>query len=339
MASTVKSIGIKPFVQALPPTLRNAAHRPLKKEMLLVEVILSSGAIGVGECWTAEIGNESLTEVVQKRLSGRLINLSCGEARETLQFQLQKAIFHEDKAMASAISGLDCALWDSEAREAKISLCELLGGKARDVYTYASGGLYDDAQGLKELAEEACGYVAQGFDAVKIKVAGLSLTEDAERVKTVRKAIGPDVKLMIDANAAYTAQDALSMSRMVLDQDIYWFEEPCTEGLAELRPECEIPICGYEREFGRQKFFDLVQPGLIDFVQFDLSMCGGITEALEILAIAGKLPVTLHGSSSVVLYNLNLQFAAAFGQIESVEYHMVHQWPIDGIEACELPIS
>ena len=137
---------------------------------------------------------------------------------------------------------------------------------------------------------------------------------------------------MVDGNASLSSEDALTLSEQILDQDIYWFEEPCAEGLAGLRAKCQLPICGYEREIGRQKFKNLVEPGLLDFVQFDLSMCGGITEALEILKVAGDIPVSLHGSSSVALYLTNLHFATAFSAVESVEFHMVHQWSLADID-------
>jgi len=332
MTNIVKNIHLCPLVQPLPPTLRNAARRPLKKEMLIIFAELSSGHFGMGECWTAGIGIDAITAVFETNLIEATLSKSPVEARAHLQVCLADAVEQDDKALAAAISGLDCALWDGEAKDAGVPLCQFLGGKPRDVYSYASGGLYDDNKGLVELANDVQAYVALGFDAVKIKVAGVPIEEDVERVRCARDALGPDVKLMIDANAALSSDDALSLSEQVLDQDIYWFEEPCAEGLSGLRQKCKLPICGYEREIGRQKFKDLVDPGLIDFVQFDLSMCGGITEALEILKAAGDLPVTLHGSSSVGLYLTNLQFAAAFEAVKSVEFHMVHQWSLADID-------
>jgi L-alanine-DL-glutamate epimerase-like enolase superfamily enzyme len=300
--------------------------------MLLIFVELSSGHIGIGECWMAGIGIDAISEVYEKKLMGAVLSKSPPRARAELQNCLAQAIATNDKACAAAISGLDCALWDAEAKHQNTPLYELLGGHHRDVYSYASGGLYDDSKGLPELAEDVCAYVAHGFDAVKIKVGGVSIQEDVERVRAAREALGPDIKLMIDANAALTAEDALSLSNYLLDQNIYWFEEPCTDGLTTLREKCKMSICGYEKEIGRQSFKELVEPGLVDFVQFDLSMCGGITEGLEILKVAGSIPVSLHGSSSVALFLTNLQFAAAFEIVESVEYHMVHQWSLANID-------
>jgi L-alanine-DL-glutamate epimerase-like enolase superfamily enzyme len=332
MASTIQNIHLTLLVQPLPPTLRNAARRPLKKEMLIVFAEMSSGHFGIGECWTAGIGLEALIKAFNHHLIPLIKGATPAEAKARLKDVLAEAIAKDDKALAAAISGLDCALWDGEAKALGIPLYELLGGKKRDIYTYASGGLYDDNKGLSELADDMRHYVSLGFDAVKIKVAGVPIDEDIARVKTARETLGSNIRLMIDANAAYSSEEALEISKRLLDEKIFWFEEPCAKGLAKLRLKCPMPICGYEREVGRQKFADLVEPDLVDFVQFDLSMCGGITEAIEIMKVAQDRPVSLHGSSSVVLFQTNLQFASAFPQIESVEFHMVHQWSLANID-------
>jgi L-alanine-DL-glutamate epimerase-like enolase superfamily enzyme len=339
MTSQVHKIHLRPIAQPLPPTLRNAARRPLKKEMLIVFVELGSGEFGIGECWTAGIGNTTLINVIENSLQNAIEGKTCSEARDVLQEYLKESINADDTVLASGISGLDCALWDAEAKAARVPLCELLGGSIRSVYTYASGGLYDDKKGLPELARDVLGYVEMGFNAVKIKVAGIPIEEDIERVKTARQALGPDIRLMIDANAAYSSYEALEVSEGLLDQNIFWFEEPCAKGLEQLRQKCQLPICGYEREVGRQKFIDLVDPNLVDYVQFDLSMCGGITEGLEIMNAAKDRPVSLHGSSSVALFQTNLQFAAAFEAVESVEFHMVHQWPLAHIDGHDFSIE
>ncbi|MGI9381054.1 MAG: mandelate racemase/muconate lactonizing enzyme family protein [Methyloligellaceae bacterium] len=337
---TIQKIHIHPYVQSLPETLRNARKRPLKKEMLIVSVELSSGVKGHGECWTAGIGFEAIAHTIQSDLSSDLKHLPPAEARKYLRNCLSEAIKNDDESLAAAVSGLDCACWDAEANAAGIPLYELLGGKHREIYCYASGGLYDDKKGIRDLEAEVCRHTDQKFDAVKIKVAGLPLEEDVARVQATRKAIGPDVKLMVDANTVYSATEAQAFAKAIDDQDIYWFEEPCPETeLAELRTNCNLPICGYERAVGQKQFGELIEPGHLDFVQIDLSICGGITEAIDIVKIAGSLPVTLHGASSVVLFMANLQFAAAFRQIESIEYHKIHQWPVEGIRAPDIGTS
>jgi L-alanine-DL-glutamate epimerase-like enolase superfamily enzyme len=339
MTSTIRNIHLNPITQPLPPTLRNAARRPLKKEMLIVFAELSSGHFGIGESWTAGIGLEALTETFNNHLIPLVEGTSPAEAKLRLQGVLAEAIATDDNALAAAISGLDCALWDGEAKELSVPLYELLGGKKRYIYTYASGGLYDDNKDLPKLANDMREYVSLGFDAVKIKVAGLPIDDDIARVKTARETLGPDIRLMIDANAAYSSEEALEVSERLLGENIFWFEEPCAEGLARLRPKCPMRICGYERKVGRQDFTDLIEPDLVDFVQLDLSICGGITEAIEIVKITQDRPISLHGSSNVSLFLNNLQFASAFEAVESIEFHMVHQWSLANVGGHDFSVN
>ncbi|MET0706015.1 MAG: enolase C-terminal domain-like protein [Tardiphaga sp.] len=102
-----------------------------------------------------------------------------------------------------------------------------MGGALRtEVQAYATG-LYRRKSGdpLRYLAEEAAGYVAEGFKAVKLKV-GFGVEEDVAATRAVRSAIGADVALMVDANHAYDAVDAIRLGRKIEGHDIGWFEEP-----------------------------------------------------------------------------------------------------------------
>ena len=101
-----------------------------------------------------------------------------------------------------AISAIDIALWDLRAKVAGMPLYKLLGGFRQRVPTYIAGGYYEDGKGLKELQEELGGHVEAGARAVKMKIGAVPIAEDVARVKAAREAVGPDVKLMIDANCA-----------------------------------------------------------------------------------------------------------------------------------------
>ena len=102
-----------------------------------------------------------------------------------------------------AISAIDIALWDLRAKVAGMPLYKLLGGFRQRVPTYIAGGYYEDGKGLKELQEELAGHVEAGARAVKMKIGAVPIPEDVARVKAAREAVGPDIKLMIDANCAY----------------------------------------------------------------------------------------------------------------------------------------
>ena len=161
------------------------------------------------------------------------------------------------------ISGIDIALWDIKAKLAKIPLYKLLGGFSNKVDTYIAGGYYEEGKGLNELYEEMIENVKLGAKAVKIKVGAVPINQDIERVKICREAIGPDIKLMLDANNAYKHYEAIEFARKAEKYDIFWFEEPVEPddyiGQREITRSTSIPIAAGENEYTRYGFRDLIK--------------------------------------------------------------------------------
>ena len=191
----------------------------------------------------------------------------------------------------SIISGLDIALWDIKAKVAKMPLYQFMGGNKTKLPVYASGGW--TSYSTEELLEEVTTAVANGYKHVKIKVGyerGMNPKEDVRRVAAVRKAIGDDVALMIDANNAWTAGIAAKFAQDVEEYDITWFEEPTIaddyEGLAYVRSKTNIPLATGEHEFTRFGARDLVLNKAVDIFQADVCRCGGFTELIKMNAVA-----------------------------------------------------
>ncbi|WP_242600801.1 mandelate racemase/muconate lactonizing enzyme family protein, partial [Erwinia billingiae] len=142
---------------------------------------------------------------------------------------------------------------------------------------------------LQYLAEEAAGYVEEGFRAMKLKV-GFGVAEDVAVTRAVRQAIGPDVALMIDANHAYDAVSAIKLGRLVEDLDISWFEEPVPPedlaGYKAVKAALTIPIAGGECEFTRQGFREVLTQRAMDILQPDICSAGGLSECKKIADMA-----------------------------------------------------
>jgi D-galactarolactone cycloisomerase len=162
-----------------------------------------------------------------------------------------------------------------------------MGGPLRtEVRAYATG-LYRRKAGdpLKYLAEEAAGYVGEGFTAVKLKV-GFGIEEDAAVTRAVREAIGPRVGLMVDANHAFDAVAAIRLGRMIERYDISWFEEPVPPedlaGYRAIKAALSMPIAGGECEFTRYGFREQLVTRAVDIVQPDTCATGGLTECKKI---------------------------------------------------------
>jgi D-arabinonate dehydratase len=123
------------------------------------------------------------------------------------------------------------------------------------------------------------GYREDGFQAVKMKVGGESVETDIQRVKAARNALGPNVKLAVDANNSYDYITALQFARKIELYDIFFFEEPISsddvQGSIKLARDVGIPIAGYETEYTRFGLRDLIINDAVDIVQTDAIWTGG----------------------------------------------------------------
>lgn len=204
-----------------------------------------------------------------------------------------------------AISAIDIGLWDIRAKVAGMPLYKLLGGYQDSVPTYVAGGYYEDDKGLKELAQEMESYVEMGARGVKMKVGAVSIREDVERVRAVREAIGPDIKLLIDANCAYKTHEAIQFARRIEDFDPFWFEEPISpdnyDGHRRIADSTIVPIATGENEYTRYGFRDLIAAGGVAVFNADAKILGGVTEWMKVnaLAQAHEIDVAPHGSQDI----------------------------------------
>lgn len=208
-----------------------------------------------------------------------------------------------------ALSSIDMALWDIKGKVAGLPLYQLLGGYRRDIPAYAAGGYYAPGKGLKELQAEMVDFVQRGARAVKMKVGAIEITEDVARVRAAREALGPSIKLMVDANCAYRAHDAISLARRIEDLDIFWFEEPVQpddyDGFRRIAAASSITLATGENEYTKHGFRDLIATQAIGILQPDARYCGGVTEFMKIAALAQAhgLDICPHGEQ---LAHINL---------------------------------
>jgi D-arabinonate dehydratase len=206
------------------------------------------------------------------------------------------------------ISGIDIALWDLKGKAAGVPLYKLLGGFADKIPVYIAGGYYEEGKGLDELATEMGEAVALGADAVKMKIGGAPINEDVERVRVVREAVGPGVRVMVDANCAYRYYEAIEIARKMEPYDIFWFEEPVNpddyKGHKLVSEATIIPIATGENEYTRYGFRDLIESRSAAIIQPDGLIMGGVTEFMKVAAMAQAhdLPIAPHGTQDVHIH-------------------------------------
>jgi len=228
----------------------------------------------------------------------------------------------------SAISGIDIALWDLLGKSLDVPVWQLLGGRrAERMPAYASGG-WADAAGI---GAQLVSYVANGgFKAVKMRIGVFdgSPAASAERVIAARAALGPGIELMCDAHGSFTVSEARQFCYLVRDCQLAWFEEPVTaddkRGLAEVRRSTHIPIASGESDCTRFDFRDLIDLGAADVLQPDLAICGGVSEAMRIgaMAAAANLRVAPHLWAGAPAFAAGLHFAAACPAAHILEYSL-----------------
>lgn len=303
------------------------------KAIVLVFLETDGGEIGVGEAWTSAGSPQALIRTIDDDLAPLVV----GEDPFFVQRIWERAVRPTEISsragiVLAALGALDTALWDLVGQALGVPLYKLLGAHAEEVYCYASAGLYGEGKTPDDLAREMAGYVAQGFTGVKLKVGGAPLAEDVARVAAARAAVGPDVRLMVDAVYNLDVPSALRLARAFEPYDVYWLEAPVppqdVAGQARINAAGPIPVCGNETEYDRDRFRDLLAARAVEYLQFDLAVCGGISAGRRIadLAAAFHRPCTLHAASSAVLLAASLHLAAALPNCDSVEYHMLHQW-------------
>ena len=193
-----------------------------------------------------------------------------------------------------AMSYVDNALWDLVGKILGQPVYRLLGGYSNRVRVYAAGGYYAEGKTIEDLVKEMESNVAEGFTAVKIKVGawrfGVDMKTDVARVKAVREALGDEIDIMVDANNAWNAYEAIRFAKLVEPYNPYWFEEPVhpddIEGSLEVRASTVIPVASGENEFTRYGFRDLISRKAVDIVQADPNVAGGLTEIRKIAAMA-----------------------------------------------------
>ncbi|SLN66648.1 mandelate racemase/muconate lactonizing enzyme family protein [Oceanibacterium hippocampi] len=217
----------------------------------------------------------------------------------------------------AAISGIDMALWDLLGKHLKAPVWQLLGGRKADrMPAYASGGWADEAG----IGAQLAGYVEKGgFSAVKMRVGVIdgSPEASARRVQAARRTLGPDIGIACDAHGTFSVAEAKRFCRLVEDCGLLWFEEPVTAddkaGLAQIRALTSVPIATGESDFTRFDFRDLAVLQAADIFQPDLAICGGISEAMRIGAIASawNLRLAPHLWTGALAFSAGMSVAAA----------------------------
>jgi D-galactarolactone cycloisomerase len=293
--------------------LGNARMFIRQREFLLVRLKMDSGVTGWGEAFSSPWAAAALIRAT----FGKLVLGQSPEQRGRLFSEMLPVVNYDRRGAAMmAISALDIALHDAAARARGVRVADLLGGALRErLPAYASGPfIREGAQPYAHFDEEALAYVKRGFRLVKPR-AGVSPRADGEMVASLRRAVGPDVGLMVDINQGYTAPAAIAAARAMEPGELLWIEEPVQpEDIAGYRAVSQavpVAISGGEALGSLAAFRDFLEAKALSILQPDIGVCGGFSGMQRIahLAAAYDLPVLPHVFGTAVNFHASLHMA------------------------------
>lgn len=220
-----------------------------------------------------------------------------------------------------AIAPLDIALWDAVGKTLGQPVARLLGGYRDRLPAYASDALWYSLS-LDALAASASQHVAAGFHTVKLRLGKEATPEaEAQRVQTVRQAVGPEVRILVDATESWTFAQARRTGAVLQEAGITWLEDPVhhqdVAALAELVKALHVPVATGEHLYHLTAFRELFAARAVDIVILDLARVGGITPWRKIAALAQahQIPVCGH-----VVPEVQVHLLAAIPNGFMVEY-------------------
>jgi L-alanine-DL-glutamate epimerase-like enolase superfamily enzyme len=291
----------------------------------IVEVHTDSGVSGRGFVSAATGVSDVVATLIRRNLRAVVIGQDPRLTGDLWQRMHEGAIPRRggDGLVRPCIAAIDFALWDLKGKLLGAPVATLFGGRRARVATYANCAHHLPPD---ELAGKAAEYVRRGHRALKIRgtLTYVSLDEATERVKHVREAIGPDVKLMVDVNGSWDVDTAIQQLKRWERYDVYWLEEPVPPGdipgYVRVRARAgRTYIVGGEQHVGVMEFRQLVERGAVDVVQPNAAITGGITDWLRIHALATLAGVPV---SPWNLQMIHVHLAAGLPNVQWIEYFM-----------------
>ncbi|MET0389773.1 MAG: mandelate racemase/muconate lactonizing enzyme family protein, partial [Polyangiales bacterium] len=309
---------------------------------LFVKVETRDGHVGLGE--VSQSGDDAqVAAFILQRLAPKLIGHPLVGPRSLLRELRGQLAAHGplDRVRATALSGIEQALWDVFARVLQVSIQTLLGGPLRtSIRLYANINRSLEERSPEAFARAARGAVSDGFTAIKIApfdgvnyqdgdhaTLRRAISAGLTRAFAVREAIGHDVALMIDCHGRFSRELAIDVARELEPLGLFWLEdllwaEEDPDGLAAVGAVARQPLAAGERTLSLEGFFPIVSRRLAATVMPDIKHCGGLDEARRIAALAesARLHVSPHNPAGPVATLASAHLAGTLTHFAHLEY-------------------
>jgi L-alanine-DL-glutamate epimerase-like enolase superfamily enzyme len=267
----------------------DAGHGAIDSEEIVTVKLRAGGLEGHGYAYTIGRGGRAVQALIEHDLAPLLLGRDAAGIAALWDLMWQRLLYVGRGGLASfAIAAVDIALWDLRGLGERKPLYRLLNASSKEIPAYGSG--VDLPKPMDALLKQTEGFLARGLPGVKVKIGKLDPKEDEARVAAVRKLIGADIDLMVDANMAWSAGEALERGRRLEPFGLYWYEEPAipedVAGHARLARELAVPIALGESLHSPHEFRRYIEERAVEIVQIDPVTNGGISASLRALEMA-----------------------------------------------------
>jgi L-alanine-DL-glutamate epimerase-like enolase superfamily enzyme len=303
------------------PTPKPMALNYPHHKMVVAEIATDEGVKGLGY---SLVFNGGGAEAVHTYLETRLKPALIGEDPQLVE-RLWEKMYRVDMGVRKqgiagyALSALDIGLWDIVGKVAKLPLYKVWGAHSDRVGAYGSGGW--SQYSLEDLVGEAEKYAAMGCRYYKMKIHHDDPRENAKRVAAVHRAIGGNVRMMVDVNQRLDVLGNIRQAQVLEEFDLLWYEEPVLaddlDSYSEVSRRIRIPIAAGENHFTRWEFKQLFDRNAVQFAMPDVCRACGFSETLRIgrLAAAHGVKLTPH-----LVHETSIQVVGALANGFLVEF-------------------
>jgi L-alanine-DL-glutamate epimerase-like enolase superfamily enzyme len=287
---TIRSIETIPVRVPLARTYSGSHYRMTHRSTIVTRVHTEEGIVGEAYSGDEDAGLGEIDGIIHGEIAPRLVGEDAFAVERIWQLARPATfdILRDRRLGLVATACVDTAIWDAVGKACGQPLWRIWGGFRRRLQVISIGGYYGTGVSIDE---EIADFRERGLAGMKFKVGGLSPEEDALRVHEARAAAGDDFILCVDANQAWTPQEAIRFAHLVRNCSLRWFEEPCRwsndrRAMRDVRFAGGVPICAGQTEFSAGGCRDLMVDAAIDICNFDASWSGGPTEWRRVAGMA-----------------------------------------------------
>ncbi|MEI8066824.1 MAG: mandelate racemase/muconate lactonizing enzyme family protein [Actinomycetes bacterium] len=269
---------------------RGSHYKMTHRSTVITRIFTSSGLVGEAYAGDEDAALLEIQDIIHDEIAPKLIGED-GAAIERCWEIARPAtwdILRDRRLGLVASSSIDVTLWDLIGRSLQTPLWKLWGGYRNSVPVITIGGYYGSDLTIREEVEYL---LKEEFAGMKFKIGGMSPEDDAKRFKEARSVGGDNFRIAVDANQGYTPEQAIKFSKLVENDNLLWFEEPCQwqndhRAMRDVRYVGGVAVCAGQSEFSAAGCRNLMETGAIDFCNFDSSWSGGPTEWRRVAGMA-----------------------------------------------------